>query len=548
MMPLLKSKRNGNNAGRGNVTMQLTGDMLIGGAAVRGKGAEMRAIDPSAGSKLDPPFVGGTQADVDRACELAWSAFDTFRETSLATRAKFLEGIAEQLLALGDALIDRACAETGLPRGRIEGERGRTVGQLRLFADVVRDGGWIEARIDPAQPSRTPMPRSDLRQRHVGVGPVAVFGASNFPLAFSVAGGDTASALAAGCPVVVKAHPAHLGTSELAGRAIQAAVAASGLPAGVFSLLVDAGYEVGGALVADPRIKAVGFTGSRRGGLALVQIAANRPEPIPVYAEMSSINPVLLLPAALASRGAAMGKGFAGSLTMGAGQFCTNPGLVFAVEGPGLNEFLNAAKEALGAIPAATMLTPGIHSAYQEGVTKLAASPCLTEVARGVEARQGSFEGQAVLFATDAHGFKSDPAVQEEVFGSSSVVVRCPDVATMRGLIEDMEGQLTATLQLDDPDDVEAARTLMPVLERKVGRVLVNGWPTGVEVGHAMVHGGPYPSTSDSRTTSVGSLAIRRFLRPVCYQDLPASLLPEALRDDNPLGLWRRIDGVLGSK
>jgi 2,5-dioxopentanoate dehydrogenase len=527
--------------------MQLTGDMLIGGAAVRGKGAEIRAIDPSNGNKLDPSFAGGTPSDVDRACELAWSAFDAFRETTLEARARLLEGIAEQLLALGEPLIERACAETGLPRARIEGERGRTVGQLRLFAEVVRDGGWMEARIDPAQPSRTPMPRSDLRQRHIGIGPVAVFGASNFPLAFSVAGGDTASALAAGCPVVAKAHPAHLGTSELAGRAIQAAVAASGLPAGVFSLLVDAGYEVGGALVADPRIKAVGFTGSRRGGLALVHIAANRPEPIPVYAEMSSINPVFLLPAALASRGAAMGKGFAGSLTMGAGQFCTNPGLVFAVDGPGLEEFLDGAKQALKLCAASTMLTPGIHAAYQAGVANLEASPRLTEVTRGAAGRAGSFEGQSVLFTTDAPGFRSDPAVQEEVFGAASVVVRCPDVATMRGLVENMEGQLTATLQLDDPADIEAARTLLPVLERRVGRVLVNGWPTGVEVGHAMVHGGPYPSTSDSRTTSVGSLAIRRFLRPVCYQDLPAALLPEALRDGNPLHLWRRIDGVLGT-
>ena len=528
--------------------MQLTGDMLIGGVAVRGKGPEIRAVDPSNGSKLDPSFAGGTIADVDQACGLAWAAFDIFRETSLDVRARLLEGVAEQILALGDELIERACAETGLPRGRIEGERGRTVGQLRLFADVVREGGWIEPRIDPAQPSRTPIPRADLRQRHIGIGPVAVFGASNFPLAFSVAGGDSASALAAGCPVVAKAHPAHLGTSELAGRAVQAAVAASGLPPGVFSLLLDAGYEVGGALVADPRIKAVGFTGSRRGGLALVRIAAGRPEPIPVYAEMSSINPVLLLPAALASRGAAIGQGFAGSLTMGAGQFCTNPGLVFAVEGPGLNDFLDAAKGALRVTPAATMLTPGIHGAYQEGVNKLKACARLTEVACGAESRKGSFEGQAVIFATDARGFKSDPAVQEEVFGSASVVVRCPDVATMRSLIEEMEGQLTATLQLDDPNDIELARMLMPVLERKVGRVLVNGWPTGVEVGHAMVHGGPYPSTSDSRTTSVGSLAIRRFLRPVCYQDMPAALLPESLHDGNPLGLWRRIDGVMGSK
>jgi alpha-ketoglutaric semialdehyde dehydrogenase len=526
--------------------MRLTGEMLIGGAAVRGKGPGMRAVDPSSGNDLDPLFFGGTAADVDHACRLAWSAFDAFRETSLEERARLLEGVANELLGLGDTLVERACAETGLPRGRIEGERGRTVGQLRLFAEVVREGSWMDPRIDPAQPSRKPMARSDLRQRHIAIGPVAVFGASNFPLAFSVAGGDTASALAAGCPIVAKAHPAHLGTSELAGRAVQAAVAASGLPPGVFSLLLDAGYEVGGALVADPRIRAVGFTGSRRGGLALVGIAAARPDPIPVYAEMSSINPVFLLPAALASRGTAIGKGFAGSLTMGAGQFCTNPGLVFAVEGPGFDDFLRAAKETLSVTPAAVMLAPGIHDAYGQGVTKLKASRCLTEVARGAESRVDSFEGQAVLFATDAQGFRSDVAVQEEVFGSSSVVVRCPDVATMRGLLEDMEGQLTATLQLDDPNDVEAARTLMPILERKVGRVLVNGWPTGVEVCHAIVHGGPYPSTSDGRSTSVGSLAIQRFLRPICYQDLPAALLPDALRDGNPLGIWRRFDGVLG--
>ena len=526
--------------------MQLTGDMLIGDTAVRGTGAAIRAVNPSSGQDLDPPFPGGTTEDVKHACDLAWDAFDAFRDATLDERARLLETIAEQLLNLDDALVERAMAETGLPRGRIEGERGRTVGQLRLFAAVVREGGWIDARIDPALPGRTPLPRADLRQRHIALGPVAVFGASNFPLAFSVAGGDTASALAAGCPVVAKAHPAHLGTSELAGRAVQAAVAACGLPPGVFSLLLDAGHEVGRALVADPRIKAVGFTGSRRGGLALMRIAQRRPEPIPVYAEMSSINPVFLLPSALASRGEAIGKGFAGSLTMGAGQFCTNPGLVFAADGPGLDVFLAAAKAALATCPAATMLTPGMHAAYDHGVARLKASPHVTEIVRGGAGRAGSCEAQAVLFATDASGFRSDPALQEEVFGAASVLVRCPDVAAMRALAEDMEGQLTATLHLDDPADVDAARLLLPVLERKAGRILVNGWPTGVEVGHAMVHGGPYPSTSDSRITSVGSLAIQRFLRPVCYQDLPAALLPEALRDGNPLGLWRRMDGVLG--
>ena len=377
---------------------------------------------------------------MERACALAWACFDAFRETTLDERARLLETIAEQLLGLGDNLIERAMAETGLPRGRIEGERGRTVGQLRLFAAVVRDGGWIEARIDPAMPDRTPLARADLRQRHIALGPVAVFGASNFPLAFSVAGGDTASALAAGCPVVAKAHPAHPGTSELPGRAIQAAVAACGLPAGVFSLLLDSGHEVGGALVADPRIKAVGFTGSRRGGVALMRIAQGRPEPIPVYAEMSSINPVFLLPSALASRGTPIGQGFAGSLTMGAGQFCTNPGLVFAVDSPGLDEFLASAKATLANCPAATMLTPGMHAAYREGVARLTASPRLTEFARGGAVRAGSLEGQAVLFTTDAGGFRSDPALQEEVFGAASVLVRCPDAAAMRALIEDMEG------------------------------------------------------------------------------------------------------------
>ncbi len=526
-----------------NMAVGLMGRSLVGASDAAGKPGAFRAVNPAGNVPLDPTYGEAGQAEVDRACALAWAAFDGYRESSLEVRASFLEAIAAGILAIGDALVERAMAETALPRARIEGERGRTVGQLRMFAAVVREGGWIGARIDPAQPDRMPLPRADLRLRHVALGPVAVFGASNFPLAFSVAGGDTASALAAGCTVVVKAHPAHPGTSELVGRAVQGAVAACGLPEGVFSLLFGSGNALGSALVSDPRIKAVGFTGSRRGGLALLRIAQSRAEPIPVYAEMSSINPVFLLPGALASRGAAIGKGFAGSLTMGAGQFCTNPGLVFAVDGPGLDDFLASAKETLAASPAATMLTPGMHAAYEDGVARLAANPRLSEVARGVMAPAGSFAGQAVLFSTDADGFRSDNAVQEEVFGAASVLVRCRDVAAMRDLLEGMEGQLTATLHLDDPADIAAARTLLPALERRVGRVLANGWPTGVEVGHAMVHGGPYPSTSDSRTTSVGSLAIERFLRPVCYQDLPDALLPAALRDGNPLGVPLLRDG-----
>jgi NADP-dependent aldehyde dehydrogenase len=373
-----------------------------------------------------------------------------------------------------------------------------------------------------------------------------VFGASNFPLAFSVAGGDTASALAAGCPVVVKAHSAHPGTSELVGRAVQSAVKACGLPEGVFSVLFGSGSVVGQGLVADPRIKAVGFTGSRAGGTALMRTAAARPEPIPVYAEMSSINPVFLLPKALASRAAAIGKAFVGSLTLGAGQFCTNPGLVLAEDGPDLDTFLGWATEALGGSPAQTMLTPGILKAYQTGVAHLAGNNRLRRVASGQLASAGT-QGEAALFETTAAHFLDDPSLAEEVFGAASLVIRCPDVETMLRLAEGLEGQLTATIQMDD-GDLEAARLLLPVLERKVGRILVNGYPTGVEVSHAMVHGGPYPSTSDGRSTSVGTLAIRRFLRPVCYQDLPAALLPEALRDGNPLGLWRRLDGALGRR
>ncbi len=528
---------------KADATAGITGHLLIDGGETVGRDAPFQAVNPKTGGFMEPTFGGGTVQDVAKACILASEAFDQYRETTLEARASFLETIAARLLDLGNALVERACAETGLPRPRIEGERGRTVGQLRLFAAVVREGSFLGVRLDPAQPDRKPLPRADLRLRQIALGPVAVFGASNFPLAFSVAGGDTASALAAGCPVVVKAHPAHPGTSELVGRAIQQAVRDCGLPPGVFALLGGAGTEIGGALVADGNIKAVGFTGSRRGGLALCAIAASRPEPIPVYAEMSSINPLFLLPAALKARGEAIGRDFVASLILGAGQFCTNPGLVLAIEGPDLDVFLRSAAAALEASAATTMLTENIQSAYCKGVEQLAAHRDVTLVARG-KATVGPNEAQAGLFVTDLRSFLADERLRDEVFGSASVVVRCPDAASLRTAAEALEGQLTATLQMDE-GDTDLARTLLPVLERKAGRLLVNGYPTGVEVGHAMVHGGPFPATSASRTTSVGSLAIERFLRPVCYQDLPAALLPAALRDDNPLGVPRRLDGVL---
>jgi 2,5-dioxopentanoate dehydrogenase len=524
--------------------MQITGEMLIGSRAVRGTDKPLKAFNPTTGEDIPAPTFGsGTADDVDAACKLAAAAFDPYRSLPLSVRATFLERVADGIAALGDALTERAHAETGLPKPRLEGERGRTVGQLKLFAQEVRRGLWLAATLDAALPERKPLPRSDLRLQKIALGPVAVFGASNFPLAFSVAGGDTAAALAAGCPVVVKAHGAHLGTSEMVGRVIQQVVREMGLPEGVFSLIVGAGRQVGEALVAHPAIKAVGFTGSRAGGTALMRIAASRPEPIPVYAEMSSINPVFLLPEALASRGAAIAQGFVDSLVMGAGQFCTNPGLAIGIAGPELDQFAQAAATALGGKAAQTMLTAGIHAAYEDGTRRLADTQGVSALAEG-QSSSGPNQARAALFVTDAQIFLAQPALEDEVFGPASTLVRCNDAAELLAVAEHFAGQLTATIHLDR-DDVPTAKHLVPILERKAGRLLVNGFPTGVEVAHAMVHGGPFPATSDSRTTSVGTSAIERFLRPVCYQDFPADLLPEALADANPLELWRRKNGEL---
>ena len=521
--------------------MSITGEALIGGTAVRGTGKHFKAFDPTKREELEPAFYAVDEEQIDEACRLAAEAFDTFRATSNEERARFLETVGEQIMAIGDELVVRAMAESGLPRVRLEGERGRTVNQLRLFAEMLREGSWADVRIDSPLPERTP-PRPDLRLRMIGLGPVAVFAASNFPLAFSVAGGDTASAFAAGCPVVLKAHSAHPGTSELVARAVIKAVELCQLPAGVFALLTGTGRHIGQGLVAHPAIQAVGFTGSRGGGTALMAVAAARPQPIPVYAEMSSINPLFLLPGAMAARGEQIAQGFAQSLTMGVGQFCTNPGLVLGIAGPEFDAFAKTAAAALAGVPAAPMLTPGIAGSYQDGVQTLAAQGCVKTLAL---AQQEEGRGAPALFATTAESFLTEHALHGEVFGPASLLVACKDVAEMRAVTERLEGQLTATLQLED-SDIDAARELLPSLERKVGRILANGFPTGVEVSTAMVHGGPFPATADGRSTSVGTAAIQRFLRPVCYQNLPQALLPEALRDGNPQGIWRRTDGVLG--
>ena len=500
--------------------MNVTGENLIGFESVSGDQA-FCAIDPQTNKELAPPFSVAQAGDIAAACSLADAAFDPFRRIASERRAGFLHGIAEEIINLGAPLIDRAVSETALPQARLEGERTRTVQQLKMFADLLSEEAWRDERFEPALPDRAPAPRPELRLRKIPLGPVAVFGASNFPLAFSTAGGDTASALAAGCPVIVKGHPAHPGTGELVARAVLAAARKHGMPEGVFSL-VQGGQDVGERLACDPRVKAIGFTGSRQGGLALVELAARRDEPIPVHAEMSSINPVVLLPGALAAHTDALAHGFVASLTLGAGQFCTNPGLIVAVDSPHLDDFLATAVAVLQDLDPATMLTAGIAAAYQSKIDRLKNANGVALVGE-MKDGAGPHQCRGVLFSVSYNDFVEHENLQDEVFGAASLVVRCPDMDAVFAVLRGLEGQLTATIHASDEDEQTAGR-MIPVLERKAGRLLMNGWPTGVEVSPAMVHGGPFPATSDVRSSSVGTLAIERFLRPVCYQNIPARI------------------------
>ncbi len=524
--------------------MKITGEMLLGSRNVRGTAGEMRAINPSTGQEMEPAFGGGNQQNVDEACALAALAFDAYRSTSLETRAKFLETIAQGLLDAGDVLVERVMNESGLLRPRVETERGRTVGQLRLFAELVRNGRWIGAILDSPLPERQPAPRPDLRMRKIPLGPVAVFGASNFPLAYSVAGGDTASALAAGCPVVAKAHPSHSGTSELVGRIIQKAVADCGLPEGVFSLLVGVDNSVGEALVAHPAIQAVGFTGSRKGGLALAAIAAKRPQPIPIFAEMSSTNPVFILPGALRQRGSTIAQDLVNSVTLGAGQFCTKPGLIIGIRDEAFHQLEKDAATHLASKPSSIMLNAGIQSLYQSEAAHRKTVDGVRTLAVGQAAESVGTSAQSFLFATEAKQFLAMRALNQEIFGPASLLIACNNREELLAVAEQLEGQLAAALHMED-EDTALARLLVPILERKAGRIIVNGFPTGVEVTNAMVHGGPFPSTTDSRSTSVGPMAIERFLRPICYQNFPSQLLPDSLKDDNPLSITRLRDDKL---
>lgn len=496
------------------------GKHLVAGEWLTGEG--VFRSDPAQGTAHD--FSSGTVDLVNRAAEAAEDAFAAYAATSRADRARFLEAIADQIEARAEAITSIGTAETGLPEARLQGERGRTTGQLRLFADHIRKGDYLDRRHDAALPDRQPLPRPDLRMIQRPIGPVAVFGASNFPLAFSTAGGDTASALAAGCPVVVKGHPAHPGTGEIVAEAVHAAIRETGMPAGVFGFIHGDSHAVGAALVQHPLIKAVGFTGSLRGGRVLFDLCAARPEPIPFFGELGSVNPGFVLPQALAARGAKLAEGWAGSLTMGAGQFCTNPGLIVMPKGVLADAFAKAAGDALSRVGPQMMLTDGIAEAYRSGASR--AAGIATAIFEGIAEGRNALPA---VYKTTAEEFLRDHTLAEEVFGPMGMIVTVTGEDQMLEVARAMEGQLTATLHLDD-GDLDLARRLMPVLERKAGRILANGWPTGVEVADAMVHGGPYPASTNFGATSVGTLAIRRFLRPVSYQNIPEALLPADLR------------------
>ncbi|HEV7350139.1 aldehyde dehydrogenase (NADP(+)) [Telluribacter sp.] len=523
--------------------MSIQGKNYIGYSLSAQDGDSFQSYIPAQNTFLPEKFHSATSLEVESAMQLAQTAFETFAQRSAHDRADFLVAITEEILALGDELLERAQLETGLPLGRLQGERGRTINQLLHFAEVVREGSWVAASIDTADPGRAPVPKPDLRKMMVPIGPIVVFGSSNFPYAFSVAGVDTAPALAAGNPVIVKAHPAHPGVSDLTAQAIVKAAQRTQMPEGVFSMLFDNGHEVGTALVKHPVMKAVGFTGSYRGGMALYKMAMEREEPIPVFAEMGSVNPVIILPETMQRKGLELAKNLAGSITLGAGQFCTNPGLILAVESPALEQFLEKLLYEIAQIPPATMLSEGICQNYhklrdealkQEGVEVLYK---YESDGSGEEKNQSL----AAIARVEGQAFLNNPALQEEVFGPFSLLIVCKDLTELEAALQKLKGQLTTSL-MADADEAARHPGLLRQMASLAGRFIMNGVPTGVEVNASMHHGGPFPSTTDSRFTSVGRHAILRFVRPLSFQDWDDALLPDELKNNNPRGVWRLVN------
>lgn len=523
--------------------MILHGQSIIADEPVAGGGETFTATNPATGEALPVTFHKATEQNVDAALAAAEAAFAAARKLPAEKLAALLERVAGEISALGPDLIARGVAETGLPEARLVGERARTTGQLKMFAALVREGSWVDAAIDTADTNRQPLPKPDVRRMLRPLGPVVVFGAGNFPFAFGACGGDTVAALAAGNPVVVKAHTGHPGTNELFAHAVVAALRACHLPPGLFSLLQGPGATVGQALVKHPATQAVGFTGSRRAGRILLDLAAARPVPIPVYAEMGSLNPLVILPGALAERSEKIAAGLAQSVTLGVGQFCTKPGLVFLLESPASSAFVGQLAGNLSAVPAGPMLDAGTHKSFCEATESFAK---IAGVKGVVTNQPGGFANSAaMLFETDSATWRREAALREEAFGPATLVIRCRDLADLQATLRFAGGNLTATIHRGAADAFDTIQSLADLLEQQAGRVLFDGFPTGVEVCHAMVHGGPYPATSAPLTTSVGTLAIRRFARPVCFQNAPQEFLPGELRNANERKIWRLVNGQL---
>jgi alpha-ketoglutaric semialdehyde dehydrogenase len=521
--------------------MELTGLSFLGKRRGSRSGTTFQASNPQTGGVLPPSYHSATPAEIDEAVKLSAEAFEPYSQVSGKAKAALLRRAADQFDHHKQTLAERAHLETALPMPRLLGEVGRTANQLRMFAGVVEEGSWVQARIDPALPDRQPLARPDLRSMLRPLGPVVVFGASNFPLAFSVAGGDTASALAAGCPVIVKAHPAHPGTSEFAAQILTDAVAAEGLHSGVFTMVYDSGIDAGAALVKHPLVRAVAFTGSLNAGRALMNLAAARPDPIPCFTEMSSGNPVFVLPGALRKGANQLAQNLFGSVTLGAGQFCTKPGVVMVPQAPEAQTFIAQLKSLVEESKPFTLLTSGIAREYSRATESRAKDVSLAAAAAVLEPSE-AFHAQSKVFSVALDQLIAKPELADEIFGPDTLLVQCDSTADYIRAAKALDGHLTATI-LGDEDDLAANRELIRILEHKAGRLIFNGFPTGVEVTHAMVHGGPYPATSDPRFTSVGSLAIYRFARPVCFQGFPQAVLPAELQDANPLGIRRLRDG-----
>lgn len=520
--------------------MQLTGKNYIGYTTTATGIETFQAVNPETQEMLPVKFHLITGLEAEAIAEIASNAFKLYQQKSAEEKAVFLDTIADEIMAMGDDLLNIAIAESGLPLARLTGERGRTTGQLKMFARILREGSWVDARIDTAIPDRQPLPKPDLRSMLIPIGPVMVFGASNFPFAYSAAGGDTASALAAGCPVILKAHPLHPGTDEMVGQAVINAAKKTNMPDGVFSL-VHCSNEVAIKLVKNPAVKAIGFTGSRVGGMAIFNAAVNRPDPIPVYAEMSAVNPVILLPGALAANAKEIAQGYMASVTMGVGQFCTNPGLVFLVNDDNAKAFIKYLSENIEKVNPATMLSKNICKAYHTGIENLNTSAELTSRS-SMEANQNKNEAASYIYTVTQIEFINNPVLSHEVFGPAGLLVLCNSVEEITAALQHVEGQLTATVHAGIADD-KYLPVLVNMMKEKAGRILFGGFPTGVEVCDSMVHGGPFPATTDGRSTSVGSAAILRFVRPVCYQNFPQNLLPDALKNNNPLNIYRLVNG-----